>query len=233
VAALVATSVVEKWSVNSLVELLSDDQRLEFMRHTTERNFARNEVVFHEGDPADSMHIVEKGLFVARSSSTLGHVLIVNVFRPGSVFGELALLRTEPVRSATVAALRPGRTRLLRRVELERLRSGPTGRQLDQFLLTALAEQNLALTAQLIELLFTSTSKRIQRQLLRLHELGIVDDGRDGWMRLSQDELAMLTATTRATVNRVLRDLERRRIVDLGRGRSRIIDVAQLARLSR
>ena len=218
--------------VNSLVELLSDEQRLEFMRHTTERNFARNAVVFHEGDPADSMHIVEKGLFVARSSSTLGHVLIVNVFRPGSVFGELALLRTDPVRSATVAAIRPGRTRLLRRGDLERLRSGPTGRQLDQFLLTALADQNLTLTAQLIELLFTPTSKRIQRQLLRLHELGIVEDG-DGWMRLSQDELAMLTATTRATVNRVLRDLERRRIVDLGRGRSRIIDAAQLTRLSR
>jgi CRP/FNR family transcriptional regulator, cyclic AMP receptor protein len=218
--------------VNSLVELLSDEQRLDFVRHTTERNFARNEVVFHEGDPADSMHIVEKGLFVARSSSTLGHVLIVNVFRPGSVFGELALLRTDPVRSATVAAIRPGRTRLLRRVDLERLRSGPTGRQLDQFLLTALADQNLTLTAQLIELLFTPTSKRIQRQLLHLHELGIVEDG-DGWMRLSQDELAMLTATTRATVNRVLRDLERRRIVDLGRGRSRIIDAVQLTRLSR
>ena len=218
--------------VNSLVGLLSDEQRLEFMRHTTERNFTRNEVVFHEGDPADSMHIVEKGLFVARSSSTLGHVLIVNVFRPGSVFGELALLRTDPVRSATVAAIRPGRTRLLRRVDLERLRSGPAGRQLDQFLLTALADQNLTLTAQLIELLFTPTSKRIQRQLLRLHDLGIVEDG-DGWMRLSQDELAMLTATTRATVNRVLRDLERRRIVDLGRGRSRIIDAAQLNRLSR
>ena len=215
-----------------MVELLSEDQRLELMRHTTVRNFARNEVVFHEGDPGDALHIVEKGLFVARSSSTLGHVLIVNVFRPGSVFGEFALLRLDPVRSATVAALRAGRTRMLRRADLERLRSGPAGRQVDQFLLTALADRNLALTAQLIELLFTSTSKRIQRQLLRLSELGIVDDG-DGWIRLSQDELAMLTATTRATVNRVLRDLERRRIVDLGRGRSRIIDVAQLTRLSR
>lgn len=215
-----------------MLEMLSDEQRLEFMRYTKERNFARNEVVFHEGDPADSMHIVEKGLFVARSSSTLGHVLIVNVFRPGSVFGELALLRTDPIRSATVAAIRPGRTRLLRRADLERLRSGPAGRQVDQFLLTALADLNMALTAQLIDLLFTSTAKRVQRQLLRLRELGIVDDD-DGWMRVSQDELAMLTATTRATVNRVLRDLEQRGIVDLGRGRSRIVDVAQLTRLAR
>jgi CRP-like cAMP-binding protein len=103
---------------------------------------------------------------------------------------------------------------------------------LDRFLLSALAERNLALTAQVIELLFTPTWKRIQRQVLRLDELGIVDDG-DGWIRLSQDELAMLTATTRATVNRVLRDLERRGIVELARGRSKVTDRAGLAKIAR
>ena len=162
----------------------------------------------------------------------MGHVLIVNVFRPGSVFGELALLRAEPVRSATVAALRTGRTRMLRRAELERLRSGSTGARIDRFLLIALAERNLALTGQLIDLLFTPAPKRVQRQLLQLNELGIDDDG-DGWIRLNQDELAMLTATTRASVNRALRDLQRRGIVELGRGRSRVVDPIRLGRLAR
>ena len=161
------------------------------LRHTSERQFARHEVVFHEGDPADTLHLVERRLFVARSSSTLGHVLIVNVFPPGSVFGELALLSPDPVRSATVAALRPGRTRMLRRVDFERLREGTAGRAVDRFLLGALAERNLALTAQVIELLFTPSWKRIQRQLLRLDALGIAGDA-DGWIHLSQDELAML-----------------------------------------
>jgi CRP/FNR family cyclic AMP-dependent transcriptional regulator len=217
--------------MTSLSEVLTAEEQREVMRHTSERQFSRNEVVFHEGDPADSLHIVERGLFVARSSSTLGHVLIVNVFSPGSVFGELALLRADPVRSATVAAVRPGRTRMLRRVDLERLRAGAAGRAVDRFLLAAVAEQNLALTAQVIELLFTPTWKRIQRQLLRLDEVGVADDG-DGWIRLSQDELAMLTATTRATVNRVLRDLERRGIVELARGRSRVTDRTGLAKIA-
>ena len=48
------------------------------------------------------MHIVESGLFVARSSRTLGHVLTVNVFTPWSVFGELALLSPDSCRSATL-----------------------------------------------------------------------------------------------------------------------------------
>jgi CRP/FNR family cyclic AMP-dependent transcriptional regulator len=84
-------------------------------------------------------------------------------------------------------------------------------------------------TAQLIELLFTASSKRVQRQLLRLSELGIVDNG-DGWIRISQDELAMMTATTRATVNRVVRDLEKCGITELARGRIRIVDRAGLSR---
>jgi CRP-like cAMP-binding protein len=215
----------------ALSELLTAEERAELLRHTSQRRFARQDVVFHEGDPADSLHLVEQGLFVARSSSTLGHLLTVNVFRPGSVFGELALLGRSPVRSATVVALRPGRTRQLRRAELARLRGTPAGQAFDRFLLAVLAERNVALTAQVIELLFVPARKRIQRQLARLADLGIADEG-DGWIRLSQDELAMLTASTRATVNRVLRDLEERGVVELARGRSRVVDPTRLARLS-
>jgi CRP-like cAMP-binding protein len=218
--------------VEALADVLTDDERADLRRHTSERRYSRNEVVFHEGDPGDSLHIVERGLFVARSSSTLGHLLTVNVFGPGSVFGEIALLARDSVRTATVVAVDGGRTRVLRRTDLHELRSRDVGRHIDEFLLAALAERSGELTARVIELLFTPTTKRIQRELLRLGDLGIGDDG-DGWIRLSQAELAMLTASTRATVNRVLRDLERNGIVELGRGRSRIVDRRQLASRSR
>ena len=218
--------------MDSLSALLSESDRVDVLRHTRERRFGRNEVVFHEGDPGDALHIVESGVFVARSSSTLGHVLTVNVFKPGSVFGELALLTPDSCRSATVVAMRSGRTRVLRREDLKVLRAGSSGQIIDQFLLAVLVERNRAVTAQLIELLFTPSAKRVQRQLLRLGELGIVDDG-DGWIRISQDELAMMTAATRATVNRVLRDLEKRGIIELARGRTRIVDRGRLDRASR
>ncbi len=218
--------------MESLSSLLSESDRVEVLRHTKQRRFGRNEVVFHEGDPGDALHIVESGLFVARSSSTLGHVLTVNVFKPWTVFGELALLSPDSCRSATVVAMRSGRTRLLHRDDLQALRIGSAGRIIDQFLLAVLVERNRALTAQLVELLFTPSSKRIQRQLSRLGELGIVDEG-DGWIRISQDELAMMTATTRATTNRVVRDLEKHGVVELARGRIRIVDRARLTCASR
>src|SRR5688500_11151525 len=217
--------------MDALHALLTGPEREELVRHTTARRFARHEVVFHEGDPADSLHLVERGLFVARSSSTLGHVLIVNVFPIGSVFGELSLILPDTARSATVAALQPGATRMLRRAELEVLRERPLGRTIDRYLLGALAERNRILTQQLVELLFTPSRRRIQRQILTLDRLGIADRG-DGWIGLSPDELAMLTASTRATVNRVLRDLERQGVIELARGRSRVTDRDRLERIA-
>lgn len=218
--------------METLTALLSESDRAELVRHTATRRFGRNEVVFHEGDPGNALHIVETGLFVARSSSTLGHVLTVNVFKPGNVFGELALLSAESSRSATVVAMRAGRTRQLHRGDLQLLRAGTAGHTIDQFLMSVLIERNRTLTAQLIELLFTPAVKRVRRQLLLLGQLGIVDD-EDGWIRISQEELSMMTATTRATVNRVLRDLEKREIIELARGRTRIIDRPRLSSTAR
>ena len=217
--------------MEALQALLTDDERADLIRHTTARRFARHEVVFHQGDPADSLHIVERGLFVARSSSPLGHVLIVRVIGAGSVFGELGLIVPGSTRSATVAALQPSATRMLRRTQLDMLRERPIGRKLDRYLLSAMAERNQTLTEQVVELLFTPSWRRIQRQLLILDQAGIAE-GDDGWIHLSQDELAMLTATTRATVNRVLRDLARQGVIELGRGRSRVTDRARLAQIA-
>jgi CRP/FNR family transcriptional regulator, cyclic AMP receptor protein len=212
------------------MSLLSDEERAGVLRATRVRRFGRNEVVFHEGDPGDTLHIVERGLFAARSSSTLGHVLTVNVFRPGAVFGELALLSHDGQRTATVVSLKAGATRVLRRQDFEALRG--TNPAVDRFLLTIMAERNRTLTAQLIELMFTPAPKRVVRELLRLDELGIASDD-DGWIQLSQDELAMLTGSTRATVNRVLRQAETAGMIELARGRSRVVQRAAMAKLAR
>ena len=50
---------------------------------------------------------------------------------------------------------------------------------------------------------------------------------------LTQEEIAGLAGTSRATVNRVLRQEERRGTVSLGRGRTVLLDVAALARRRR
>ena len=56
------------------------------------RTFSRGEVVFHEQDPADTLHLIVKGHYVVRVTTPLGDTAIFSVLGPGEMFGELALL---------------------------------------------------------------------------------------------------------------------------------------------
>jgi CRP-like cAMP-binding protein len=213
--------VVDTTAVHALLELLTESERADLLRCTAVRRFGRDEVVFHEGDSGEALHIVERGLFVARSSNTMGHVLTLNVFRAGAVFGELAMIADNNIRSATVSSVSPGQTRIIRRADFERLRA--SNPQIDRFLVKVLADRNRQLTSQLMELMFTPAHQRVHREVLRLDDLGIATDD-NGWIHLGQEELATLTGTTRATVNRALRDAEKAGLLELRRGASRIID---------
>ncbi len=206
-------------------------ERSALLQAGVRRRFAPGEVVCHEGDPGDALHIVTQGVFVARSSSTQGEVIAVNMFGRGDVFGELALLTASDRRSATVVSLERGATLMVGRGAFEDLRARDPS--VDRILLTVLAERNRALTSHLVELLFTPVHQRVYRRLVAYHDLvAPTTEERDGWIRLNQTELATLAGTTRSTANRVLRRAENRGLLELARGRIRLIDVDELRRRS-
>jgi CRP/FNR family transcriptional regulator, cyclic AMP receptor protein len=207
-----------------VLESIGESERRDLLRLAVRRRFARGEIVFHEGDPGESLHIVTSGVFLARSSSTLGALIGVNIFGEGSVFGELALLSDEPQRSATVVALHEGTTLALARSHFEALRA--RNPRIDRFLVSVLAKRNRRLTTHLVELLFAPAELRVYRQLLAFSDM--VGPSPNGWVRLRQSELAMLAGTTRSTTNRALRRAEERGLVELARGRVRIVDLSAL-----
>ena len=67
------------------------------------RRFARGEVVFHDEDPADSLHLIVSGYFAARLETQRGDAVTMSIHGPGDAFGELALLEKAPRNSTIVA----------------------------------------------------------------------------------------------------------------------------------
>jgi CRP/FNR family cyclic AMP-dependent transcriptional regulator len=57
------------------------------------RTFARDEVVFHEADPGDCVHLIESGRVAVRVATSHGQRATLAVLGSGEAFGELALLR--------------------------------------------------------------------------------------------------------------------------------------------
>lgn len=194
------------------------------------RTFARGEVVFHRGDPADTLHLVVRGHFAARIVTPLGDVAILEVHQPGDAFGELALVAADAARSATVGALEAGETRSLHRDDFARLqRKHPS---VNTMLTVLLAEKVRRTGERLVEAHYADADTRVRRRVLDLLPLYGGSEG-PAEIPLTQEDLAELAGTSRATVNRVLRDEQRRGTVELRRGRTVVLDRAGLASRAR
>jgi CRP/FNR family cyclic AMP-dependent transcriptional regulator len=192
------------------------------------RSFQKGEVVFHQGDPGDSLHLVVKGRFAVRIMTPLGDSVTIAVRGPGENFGEMALVDPETRRSATVQALEPAETQAVYYGELERLRAKHP--QISQVLIAFLAGALRRENELLLEALYVPADRRLLR---RLAELSATYADAQGVIALTQEELAQMAGTSRATVNRVLREEERRGTLELRRGRTVVVDAEALARRAR
>ena len=190
------------------------------------RRFDRGEIVFHEQDPADTLHLIIKGRFVVRSQTPLGDRAILAVLGPGEMFGELALLSEDARRSATVVAVEAGETHCVHRLDFDGLRRSHP--ETAQVLISILAGQVRRLSRHLLEALYVPADKRVLRRLVEVAALYP-----DGVVPLTQEDLASLAGTSRATVNRVLREAEERGSLKLGRGRTTVLDAEELERRGR
>jgi CRP/FNR family cyclic AMP-dependent transcriptional regulator len=216
-----------KWA---LLEGVSEQDVQQLLSIARRRTFDRGEVVFHEHDPADTLHLIDKGRFAVRATTPLGDTTIFAVLGPGDMFGELALLGGPgEQRSATVAALESGQTRSVHRMDFERLRKQHPDTA--EVLIAILSGQVRRLSRHLVEAMYVSADKRVLRRLSEMAALYAGADGGGGpvTIPLTQDDLAGLAGTARATVNRVLGEEQERGIVEIARGRTIVRDPAALA----
>jgi CRP/FNR family transcriptional regulator, cyclic AMP receptor protein len=190
------------------------------------RTFSRGEIVFHRGDPADSLNLIRKGRFSVRIVTPLGDSAMLSVLGPGDAVGELALLG-EPHRSATVSALEPAETYSIHRDDFERLRHEHPS--VNDVLIGILTDRLRRVADQLVEAYYVPADRRVLRRMCELTELYRAGDG-EVVIPLTQEEIAELAGTSRATVNRVLREAERRGSVQLRRGRTAVLDLDELLR---
>jgi CRP/FNR family cyclic AMP-dependent transcriptional regulator len=212
-----------------MLDLLDDQQRAEFTKRARRRHFKRNEVLFHDGDPGDTLHVVVHGHLAVRITTPVGQTAAVRILGPGDHFGELSVL-APGARTGTVVALDAAETLSLHREALEELQSRLP--EMQHVLMQALVAEVRRLAAALVEALYVPVEQRVWRRLRELVDI-YGEVGESVIVPLTQDHLAELVGTTRSTVNRILRVAEGKGAIRLARGRIEILDIAELDRLAR
>jgi CRP-like cAMP-binding protein len=169
--------------------------------------------------------MIEKGSVLVLAGGSLGEPMAVLMLHHGDAFGEMAVLGREPVRTATIQALEPTETLMLRRADFEDLRRNKPS--IDSFLLESLSEKLRHITEQLVELNEVPATTRIYRRLVDLAEVfGATKDG--GEIPITQYHLASLSGAHLRFTNQVINAARKDGLIDTGKRRIVVRDWSRL-----
>lgn len=177
--------------------------------------YVPGDVIFTQGDAADSVFYLRSGAVKLSVLSKNGREAVLAILDAGHFFGE-GCLAGQPVRmgNATAAAgsvvMRVDKKRMLRLLHTERAFS-------DRFITHMLA-RNARIEEDLIDQLFNSSERRLARTLLLLARYGKVDRPVRVVPRLSQETLAEMVGTTRSRVNFFMKKFQRLGFIDYRNG---------------
>ena len=216
-----ASTVAEYLAFSPVFAPLSQAERLDLAGRMRQRHFAKNEIVFHQDDPAAHVYLIASGTVKISIEDESGQEVVIALIRGGDVFGELALF-DEGQRSATVTALTETSTFALASRDFNEVIS--RNPQAMRQMLALLARRIRHSTGHIEDLVFLDLPGRVAKTLLDQNEIL----GNKGIVELTQEDIAHFVGATRVAVNRTLVDLERRDIVTLGRGSIKIRDTEAL-----
>jgi CRP-like cAMP-binding protein len=167
------------------------------------RHYRRGEVIFHQGDPGDALHIMLSGRVKVSSPSDTGVEAILATLRPDEFFGALALLDGAP-RSASATAVEATETLVLPRDRFRKLIDEVPA--IRDHVLAELAGEIRRLTTHVEELHFLDIAGRLAARLARLAVEQGAQPGAETRLDgpITQGELAAMVGSTRQSVNKIL-----------------------------
>jgi CRP/FNR family cyclic AMP-dependent transcriptional regulator len=156
-----------------------------------------NQIVFSQGDPADSIFYVHDGRVKISVLSQQGKEAVVAILGPDQFCGE-GCLAGQPRRIATAVAMSE--------CEIMRLEKGAVMRVLhdeptfSEMFVSHLLARTIRVEADLVDQLFNSSEKRLARALLILANFGKEGRPEPILANVSQATLAEMIGTTRPRV---------------------------------
>jgi CRP/FNR family transcriptional regulator, cyclic AMP receptor protein len=164
----------------------------------TVSKYARDQVVFSQGDQADAVFYVQKGKVKITVVSAQGKEAVVAVLGAGEFCGE-GCLAGQPRRMATATAMSECEIMRLEKAGIIRvLHEEPA---FSEVFVSHLLARSIRIEEDLVDQLFNSSEKRLARALLLLANFGKEGRPEPIIAKVSQETLAEMIGTTRSRVS--------------------------------
>lgn len=192
-----------------------------FAGHPIER-WADGDELFLQDDPPDRVFGIVSGAVEISLYSPDGRKIVANMEMPNSLVGEIGAL-DGGTRTATATCVGDCEIYSIPRAQfLERVTRIPS---LSAAMIALLCKRIRWINGEFGDQVMLKVDARLAKRLLFMSS-GFADG--DGWVAISQSDLADFLGATRESVNKNLKQWREARIIDIRRGGIRILDETRL-----
>ena len=174
-------------------------------------DYRKDQIVFRQGDPADSVFYIQSGKVKKTVVSEQGKEAVIAILDTGDFFGE-GCLTGELLRLATVSTLVNCVIARISRADITRVIHDEPA--FAEMFIAHLLARNSRVEEDLVDQLFNSSEKRLARTLLLLANFGKEGRPEPIIAKVSQETLAEMIGTTRSRVSFFMNKFRKLGLID-------------------
>lgn len=191
---------------------MSDDEIKELGKFIHIKKFPRDSVLFEEGDDAEELFIILKGLLKVSVIHEDGREFTIIINRPYDCLGEIALL-DGATRSAGATALEDLEVASIQKRDFDRFLSNHP--KLKDSIIKLLCWRLRTLTDEVSDFAFLNVYFRLSKKLQELASTFGVDSP-EGFIidrRITHQELANMLGTSREMITKIINEMKKKKII--------------------
>jgi len=193
-------------SLYESIENLSEDRVLV--------NFDKKEVIFMEGEAANTLYFIQKGAVKTTMSDASGKSLVTALFGAGQFVGQLSLLSDKGLYKDTAVAIEPTEVFEIPKADFVTLLFGD--KLISNKFITMISNDLIDLQEQLVSMAFSSVRQRLAKVLLDLLNKENLYHSEKTGITISREDLASLIGTATVTAIRMLTNFKEERLLNIG-----------------
>lgn len=232
-----AVSVNKKLDIESKIQFLKrvpifggvDDDNLTKVAHiTSEKNYSKKNIVFHEGDYGDALYIIKNGRIKIAKVAIDGREKTLTILKAGDFFGEMAIFDDMP-RSATAEAMDHDVKLLsISKNDFEQLiMSTPS---IAIRIMKDLTRRIRQVNEQVQDLAFKDVHGRVASTIFNLlkTEKEVSKNPKVSQLKMTHQDLANMVGSSRETVTRALNRLQDEGVISISHQQISVLDLDRL-----